>query len=116
MKKKNILLGVLFSVISASSFAQRGDHGDQRREPPRQEQKGQQEHFYYIPEYNAYYDAIKKLFFYEKGNKWKSTKQPKRFAKDFDINKVDKKPIQNIQNEGKPYLNNQQDKKNFRAR
>lgn len=68
MKSKFLLLALVASVgISISSFAQQ--RPPMQRETKRIEQRNTnavEVRYYYIPQYDAYFDAISKVYFYKK--------------------------------------------------
>ncbi|PZP50818.1 MAG: hypothetical protein DI598_04745 [Pseudopedobacter saltans] len=106
MKSKILLLTVLASLgISVNSFAQ-------QRPPVRQEQRIEKKanvvevRYYYIPEYNAYFDAINKVYYYNKNNKWVKTNKPSRINK--NIAKAPRQPIRDLKKNEMPYDHNSQ--------
>lgn len=94
--------------ISVGSFAQ-------QRPPVQRETKRVDEQrntnavevrYYYIPQYDAYFDAISKIYFYKKNNKWIKTSRPARINK--NIAQAPRQPIKDLKKNEMPYDHNSQ--------
>ncbi len=106
MKTKFLLLTLVASIgIGMSSF-------EQQRNPqshPKEQHKNVQTievRYYYLPEYNAYFDTRDKVYYYKKKNKWIKTSKPTRINK--NIAQAKREPIQDLKSNELPYTHNAQ--------
>lgn len=107
--KRNFLLLTLVATLGfgvSSSFAQQRPpeqaHHSQRSDHP--DGKDEDVRYYYIPEYNAYFDAISKIYFYKKHNRWVRTSRPARISR--NIGQAKREPLNDIKDNEKPYEHN----------
>jgi|GEM_PF-5120735 len=106
MKRRFLLLALVAGLTSTTTFAQ------QRQLPPhpvqveRRDNHVQQVRYYYIPAYNAYYDVVKKVYYYQKKNKWVKTSRPTKINK--NIARAQREPIRDISGNEMPYTHNAQ--------
>ncbi|WP_447641245.1 MULTISPECIES: hypothetical protein [Chitinophagaceae] len=117
MKRKFLLLVLVATVgVSTSTFAQ-------QRPPMPQQHQQKIEHrntttavevrYYYIPEYNAYFDAVKKIYYYQKNNQWRYTSKPTRINK--NIAKAPRQPINDLKKNEMPYTYNAQHQQTWKG-
>lgn len=109
MKRKFLLLTLIAGLgVGTTTFAQQRPPAPQPR--PQQiehrDNRQQEVRYYYLPQYNAYFDALNKVYFYKKNNKWHKTSKPARIAK--NIGQARREPLRDLKKNEMPYSQNAQ--------
>ncbi|MFT4202732.1 MAG: hypothetical protein QM610_02355 [Chitinophagaceae bacterium] len=112
MKHRLFALALIASIgFGTSSFAQQ-----KQQHPPvaaqQHDEKTVEVRYYYIPEYNVYFDAVKKVYYYKKNNKWHTTSRPAKINK--NLGQAHREPLNDIKQNEKPYDHNAQDIKTWK--
>lgn len=107
MKNKYLLLTLVASLaIGTSTFAQH--HPPMPPQHRHDQVNAQVVRYYYIPEYNAYFDAVNKVYYYKKkNNKWFTTSNPAKVNK--NMAKARREELRNLKANELPYTYNDRD-------